>query len=141
MLLIFPKFHDKLSVERVGFMKEDNKRNPLSNFEAQFKKATLQLLILSILSDGEMYVYEIAQTILEKSSGKYKAPLLYTSISKLEEYGFVTESRKETVSNRMRVYYMITDSGEAYLARLKDLYKDLTDVVYDIAYSKEERDS
>lgn len=141
MLLIFPKFHGKLSVERVGFMKEDNKRNPLSNFEAQFKKATLQLLILSILSDGEMYAYEIAQTILEKSSGKYKAPLLYTSISKLEEYGFVTESRKETVSNRMRVYYMITDSGEAYLARLKDLYKDLTDVVYDIAYSKEERDS
>ena len=79
-------------------MKEESKRNPLNNFEAQFKKATLQLLILSILSDGEMYAYEIAQTILEKSNGKYKAPLLYTSISKLEESGFVSESKKETVA-------------------------------------------
>ena len=141
MLLIFLKFCGKLSVERVGFMKESNKRNPLNNFDAQFKKATLQLLILSILSDEEMYAYEIAQTILERSGGKYKAPLLYTSISKLEAYGFVTESRKESVSNRMRVYYMITDSGLSYLSQLKGLYKDLTDVVYDIAYSKEERDS
>ena len=86
-------------------MKEESKRNPLNNFEAQFKKATLQLLILSILSDGEMYAYEIAQTILEKSNGKYKAPLLYTSISKLEESGFVSESKKETVANRLKTYH------------------------------------
>ena len=137
MLLIFLKSCGKLSVERVGFMKESNKRNPLNNFDAQFKKATLQLLILSILSDEEMYAYEIAQTILERSGGKYKAPLLYTSISKLEAYGFVTESRKESVSNRMRVYYMITDSGLSYLSQLKGLYKDLTDVVYDIDYCDE----
>ena len=139
MLLIFLKSCGKLSVERVGFMKESNKRNPLNNFDAQFKKATLQLLILSILSDGEMYAYEIAQTIFEKSSGKYKAPLLYTSISKLEENGFVSESRKETVANRMRVYYRITDSGRAYLNLLKDLYKDLTGVVWDIVYAEENR--
>ena len=120
-------------------MKEESKRNPLNNFEAQFKKATLQLLILSILSDGEMYAYEIAQTILEKSNGKYKAPLLYTSISKLEESGFVSESKKETVANRMRVYYRITDSGRAYLNLLKDLYKDLTGVVWDIVYAEEDR--
>ena len=120
-------------------MKESNKRNPLNNFDAQFKKATLQLLILSILSGGEMYAYEIAQTILEKSNGKYKAPLLYTSISKLEENGFVSESKKETVANRMRVYYRITDSGRAYLNLLKDLYKDLTGVVWDIVYAEEDR--
>ena len=120
-------------------MKEESKRNPLDNFEAQFKNATLQLFILSILSDGEMYAYEIAQTIFEKSSGKYKAPLLYTSISKLEENGFVSESRKETVANRMRVYYRITDSGRAYLNLLKDLYKDLTGVVWDIVYAEENR--
>lgn len=119
-------------------MKEDNKRNPLNNFEAQFKKATLQLLILSILSDEEKYAYEIAQTILERSDGKYKAPLLYTSISKLEENGFVFESRKEIVSHRIRVYYRITDSGRAYLNLLKDMYKDLTRVVFDIVYTEED---
>lgn len=118
-------------------MQKDNKRSLLENFEAQFKKATLQLLILSTLSDGEMYAYEIAQMILKKSEGKYKAPLLYTSISRLVENGFVIESRKETVANRTRVYYRITDSGLTYLDRLKVLYKELTGVVWDIVYSKE----
>ena len=57
----------------------------------------------------------------------------------LEENGFVSESKKETVANRMRVYYRITDSGRAYLNLLKDLYKDLTGVVWDIVYAEENR--
>ena len=39
----------------------------------------------------------------------------------------------------MRVYYRITDSGRAYLNLLKDLYKDLTGVVWDIVYAEENR--
>ena len=64
---------------------EVTKRDPLENFEAQFKKATLPLMILSILSEREMYAYEIVQVVLERSQGKYKMPLLYNILTKLKE--------------------------------------------------------
>lgn len=116
-------------------MKNEVKRDPLENFEAQFKKATLQLMILAILSEKEMYAYEIVQVVLERSGGKYKMPLLYNILTKLKESGFIIESKKIiTDDNRVRIYYYITDSGKEYLETLKTLYKELTAVVKDIVY-------
>lgn len=39
--------------------KNNQKRDVSENFEAQFKKATLTLMVLTILSEREMYAYEI----------------------------------------------------------------------------------
>ena len=36
---------------------ESKKRDPLENFEAQFKKSTLPLMVMKILSEREMYAY------------------------------------------------------------------------------------
>ena len=117
---------------------EVTKRDPLENFEAQFKKATLPLMILSILSEREMYAYEIVQVVLERSQGKYKMPPLYNILTKLKENGFIVESEKIiTDDNRIRIYYAITGEGKEYLKKLKALYKELTDVVRDIVYKGE----
>lgn len=116
------------------------KRDLLDNFEAQFKKSTLPLMVLNILSEREMYAYEISQVALKRSNGKYKMPLLYTTIGKLQEHGFVEESRKEiSQDNRVRVYYRITDEGLVYLEKLKILYADLTKIVQDMVYDEESR--
>lgn len=116
-------------------MKNEVKRDLLENFEAQFKKATLQLMILALLSEKEMYAYEIVQVVLERSGGKYKMPLLYNILTKLKENGFITEGRQMlTQDNRVRIYYGITEEGRAYLDKLKELYKALTDVVKAIVY-------
>lgn len=98
----------------------DKKRDVLDNYETQFKKSTLPLRILKFLSEREMYTYEISQEALKRSGGRYKAPLLYNIIKKLQEQGFVSISRKETSeNNRVRVYYKTTDEGLVYLANLK----------------------
>lgn len=114
------------------------KRDVLENFEAQFKKSTLSLMILKILSEKEMYAYEITQVALERSNGRYRMPLLYTALKKLEEQGFVRVSRR-TISedNRARVYYMLTDEGITHLENLKDLYADLSETVKLIIYNQE----
>ena len=47
------------------------KRDPLENFEAQFKKSTLPLMVLTILSEREkMYAYEITKEALERKARK-----------------------------------------------------------------------
>ena len=116
---------------------EDNKRDILENFEAQFKKSTLPLMVLKILSEREMYAYEITQIAYERSKGKYKMPLLYTTLRKLQEQGFVEESNKVvSEDNRVRIYYKLTDDGLVYLEKIKSMYLDLTATVHSIVYDE-----
>ena len=116
---------------------EDNKRDILENFEAQFKKSTLPLMVLKILSEREMYAYEITQIAYERSKGKYKMPLLYTTLRKLQEQGFVEKSNKVvSEDNRVRIYYKLTDDGLVYLEKIKSMYLDLTATVHSIVYDE-----
>lgn len=116
---------------------EDNKRDILENFEAQFKKSTLPLMVLKILSEREMYAYEITQIAYERSKGKYKMPLLYTTLRKLQEQGFVAESKKVvSEDNRVRIYYKLTDDGLVYLEKIKSMYLDLIATVHSIVYEE-----
>lgn len=118
--------------------KNSQKRDVSENFEAQFKKATLTLMVLKILSEREMYAYEIGQVALQRSNGRYKMPLLYTTINKLQEQGFVTESNKViSEDNRVRIYYKITNEGLTHLENLKQLYAELDQVIWSVVYGKE----
>ncbi|MCI8646389.1 MAG: PadR family transcriptional regulator [Firmicutes bacterium] len=114
---------------------ENSRQDSLNNFEAQFKRSTIPLLVLQLLSEHEMYAYEMIQETLKRSDGVYKMPLLYTVLNKLEEQGCVRKSRQEvSEGNRVRVYYAITDEGLDYLAELKQLYALLSDTIRTIVY-------
>lgn len=113
------------------------KRGALENFEAQYKKATIPMIILTILSEREMYTYEMVEEVRERSNGTYKMPLLYTNISKLQEDGYVEESRKEiSEKNRVRIYYRTTPAGIAHLEKLKASYRTLRDTVRTIVFDE-----
>lgn len=114
------------------------KRDPLDNFAAQFKKSTLPLMVLTILSEyPKMYAYQIAKEALQRSDNKYKVPLLYTSLNKLQEQGYVAEVEKViSDANRVRIYYSITDAGKNYLEELKAQYAELSNIVNEIVFPK-----
>lgn len=115
--------------------KESSMQDSLNNFEAQFKRSTIPLLVLQLLSEQEMYAYEMIQETLKRSDGIYKMPLLYTVLNKLEEQGYVKKSRQEvSEGNRVRVYYAITNDGLGYLAELKKLYALLSETIFQIVY-------
>lgn len=113
----------------------NEKTEHLNNFEAQFKRSTIPLLVLQLLSEREMYAYEMIQEAQRRSDGAYKMPLLYTVLTKLKNQGYVVESRHEiSEANRTRVYYRITEEGRHYLSKLKELYSVLTAAVEKIVY-------
>ena len=83
-----------------------------------------------------MYAYEITQETLRRSNGRYKMPILYHVINKLQETDCIVESRKEiSEGNRVRIYYHITPHGEEYLENIKKSYLELTAIVNDFVFS------
>ena len=56
--------------------KDTKHQKELNNLEAMFKRATIPLLVLQMLSEREMYAYEIIQEVTSLTGGTYKMPLL-----------------------------------------------------------------
>ena len=88
----------------------------------EFIKGLIKPIILKLLEEnGKMYGYEITRKVEDLTEGKVKLTFgaLYPILHKLEADGVVV-TETEMVSNRGRVYYMLTESGK-HSARLKIL--------------------
>jgi PadR family transcriptional regulator PadR len=87
-------------------------------FESQLLKGIAPVVVLQILSRGEMYGYELTQAIENRSDeiltlGKGTLyPLLYN----LEAKRLVKARVEITKSGRKRRYYSITGKGKEYLS-------------------------
>ena len=79
-------------------------------------------IILSILSRGESYGYEIIQQIREISDGniEYKDGTLYPVLHKLEKKGMITAVWKTADTGRKRKYYQLSGTGKQTLSQEKE---------------------
>jgi PadR family transcriptional regulator PadR len=97
-------------------------------FESQLLKGIAPVVVLEILSGGQMYGYELSQAIEQRSGdiltlGKGTLyPLLYN----LEAKKLVEGRWEKNQSARKRRYYSITSKGKDELARQKVQLKELT---------------
>ena len=93
-----------------------------------FKKATVEMLILHLLSAKPMYVYEMIQALESRSAGQYQVTTLYPAIYRLLKFGYLREhGKKVSEDNRLRRFYAITSSGQVYLGSLKSDYTRLSE--------------
>lgn len=86
----------------------------------------LDLLILSVIKDRDMYGYEITKHITNISNGIIvpKHGTMYPIIYNLIEQGYIT-SNSVTVNNKTRVYYHLEDKGREYLKKITEEYDEL----------------
>ena len=79
----------------------------------QLLKGTTSLLVLTVLRDGELYGYEIAQRIRDRSGGAFipGEGSLYPALHALEADGALQASWQGSDRGPRRRYYMITDAG------------------------------
>ena len=97
-------------------------------FESQLLKGIAPVVVLEILSRGQMYGYELSQAIEQRSGdvltlGKGTLyPLLYN----LEARKLVKGKWEKADSGRKRRYYSITSKGKDELAKQKAQLKELT---------------
>ncbi len=80
---------------------------------SQLLRGTTALLILGVLKDGELYGYEIAQRIRERSAAFIDPGegWLYPALHRLEKQGALQGSWRDGGLGPRRRYYQITAGG------------------------------
>jgi PadR family transcriptional regulator PadR len=96
-------------------------------FEAQLLKGIAPVVVLQILSRGEMYGYELSKAI-EQRSGEILTlgkGTLYPLLYNLEAKRLIRGRWEKTESSRKRRYYSITSKGKTQLATQREQLKEL----------------
>lgn len=94
---------------------------------AQFKKGSLELCVLSFINQEEQYGYQLAQNI-----GKYidiADGTLYPLLRRLVKDGYVDTYFMESTGGPARKYYTLTASGEEHFESMKEEWKTYTKAV------------
>ena len=83
-------------------------------------KGTIELVLMSMLLEEDMYGYQLVQSISKLSNGvlSINTGAMYTSLYKLEEEGYIK-------NRQIRIYYHLTDSGRDYREVLLSEYLEL----------------
>ncbi len=92
-----------------------------------FKRGTVDLVVLSVLREKDMYGYEIVKAIEEKSGGRFQVPLgtLYPVLYRFLENGCLTD-RDEIVNKRLRKYYHLESKGEEFYKQALAEYRKIS---------------
>ncbi|WML37197.1 PadR family transcriptional regulator [Clostridium sp. OS1-26] len=111
-------------------------------FDKEILKGYIDTIILCVLQDDDMYGYEIAKRIKEKSKEKFeiKEATLYVSLKRLEKKNYLEGywNDDEKTGGGRRRYYRITEEGRKYFsekveewALLKSLLNNFMEVILD----------
>ena len=94
---------------------------------------SMGMLILRLLSEKDMYGYEMIDTLRKRSQNVFelKAGTLYPLLHGLvqEEY---LETYSEEVNGKLRKYYHITEKGKKHLARIIKEWQTYAGAVYEL---------
>ncbi len=103
----------------------------------QFRKGAIEMCVLALIAAKDRYGYEIVQSIAAYTD--INEGTVYPILRRLTmEEHFVTYLKESTIGPA-RKYYHITEKGRAYLAALKQDWKEFSLMVDEIiAVSEQE---
>ena len=89
------------------------------------------LLVLSLLSEGDKYGYQMIAELEERSDRTFclKEGTLYPILHTLEKTGAVRSYEKEAPTGRMRKYYHLTRSGLRLLGERREEWRQFSRAV------------
>ena len=110
-----------------------------SQLIAGLKKATIEMLLLKLLSEEDMYGYQMCQAMKQRSAGIYNIleGSMYPILYRLTEQKYVSFYEKKVGKRQVRIYYQLTEEGTKYLKQLIDSYQEFTDIIEFLLSSKE----
>lgn len=93
--------------------------------------ATIRPIMLSILSEGEIYGYQIIDRVQKLSGGKinWTTGTLYPFLHRLEANGLVESTWREVTGAPRRKYYSLTEKGYRALEREKLQWMDANTIL------------
>ena len=86
------------------------------SFNTELVGSTVEMLVLKLLSEREMYGYEIIQVVNERTNGDFnwKEGTLYPVLHRLEGGGYLATDWQMGETGKRRKYYRLTAKGKSY---------------------------
>ena len=111
----------------------------VSAIDRELKRGTLEMILLKLLAEREMYGYQLVSTLEERSGQglRIKEGTLYPVLYRLEDAGLI-EARWETPERGTpRKYYRLTNAGTERLRTLIDEWQAFVPTVNQLIESQE----
>ena len=108
------------------------------DIDPQFLKGSVGLLLLNLLTRGEMYGYEILREASRRSADtfEFKEGTLYPALHQLEKKGQIKSEWRTAENGRERKYYSLTPQGKKGVAAYEKQWQHLTGAMATILESK-----
>jgi PadR family transcriptional regulator, regulatory protein PadR len=99
--------------------------------DSRLLSGTVDMLILDVLSRGDSYGYQIAQTVMAQSRDFFelKEGSLYPALHRLERQGWCKAYWMDTSEGRRRKYYKITPRGGVALKTKREQWSQFSSAV------------
>jgi DNA-binding PadR family transcriptional regulator len=93
--------------------------------------ASTKPVILSILTRGEIYGYQIIQNVIEVSGGtlEWSEGMLYPVLHRMEKEGSIQSQWRISDNGRRRKYYRLTEKGRRELELEKEQWMSVHKVL------------
>lgn len=96
----------------------------MGSVQDNLKRGSVDLLLLTLLQEEDMYGYQICQELAKRSDGRYKLleSSMYPILYRLIEKKYITDHKELVGKRRVRVYYHLEPAGRAYLQQALEDY-------------------
>lgn len=97
----------------------------MNSIDANVKRGSAELAVLSLLEGGPAHGYQIAKKIEQQSGGvlRFDVASLYPLLYRMEKRGWVKAHWEQTPSGRKRRCYRLAPEGRKQLAPLRSQWK------------------
>ncbi len=106
-----------------------------TKWDAQLRKGTLELVVLAILKDRQIYGLELLKSLHQFDSMQISEGTLYPLLDRLTRDGLVEAEWLIEGDSRPRKYYQLSDAGEEKRQLLIHRWRQsVTDIEYILTY-------
>lgn len=112
----------------------------IKTLQGGLKKATIEMVLLNLLTESDKYGYQLSQECKKRSEGRYTIleGSMYPILYRLEEANYISSYEKKVGKRLSRVYYHLEDAGREHLDCLKAEYHDYISLINTLLTSKGE---
>lgn len=97
------------------------------NWTKQIGKGTYEFVIMKLLSQGDMYGYEVTTHLNNIYGFKIAPAAIYPILKRLQENEWIDYYWAESKEGPKRKYYHITSTGEIVLEERRNYFSKLVD--------------
>jgi len=108
------------------------------SYERELLKGSTDGLVLSVISNGPTYGYELIRELEERSSGyfHFREGTLYPALHRMERDGLIEGRWRTLPGGQERRYYYITPTGVEALSRRRTTWSNFSAAVRSVLEAK-----